>query len=108
VARGKTRRDRAAVLADIAQITRARWANRVLNTTLTGQGPDSKAAPRLAARPRRPPGALETELFGKRLFVTDHDEWTVTDVVAGYRSQNDVESGFRQLKDSPPRRVPRR
>jgi hypothetical protein len=38
--------------------------------------------------------ALETELFGKRLLVTDHDDWTVTEIVAGYRSQNDVESGF--------------
>jgi len=43
--------------------------------------------------------ALETELFGKRLLVTDHDDWTIAEVVAGYRSQNDVESGFRQLKD---------
>ena len=42
---------------------------------------------------------LETEIFGKRLLVTDHDDWTVPEVVAGYRSQNDVESGFRQLKD---------
>ena len=42
---------------------------------------------------------LETELFGKRLLVTDHDDWTVAEVVTGYRSQNDVESGFRQLKD---------
>jgi transposase len=37
--------------------------------------------------------------FGKRLLVTDHDNWTIAQVVAGYRSQNDVESGFRQLKD---------
>jgi transposase len=43
--------------------------------------------------------ALETELFGKRLLVTDHDHWTIAEVLAGYRSQNDVESGFRQLKD---------
>jgi len=42
---------------------------------------------------------LETEIFGKRLLVTDHDHWAVSEVVAGYRSQNDVESGFRQLKD---------
>ena len=37
-------------------------------------------------------------LPGKRLLVTDQDHWTVPEVVAGYRSQNDVESGFRQLK----------
>jgi hypothetical protein len=42
---------------------------------------------------------LETQIFGKRLLVTDHDDWTAAEVVAGYRSQNDVESGFRQLKD---------
>ena len=35
----------------------------------------------------------------KRILVTDHDDWTMTDIVAGYRSQSDVESGFRQLKD---------
>ncbi len=38
-------------------------------------------------------------MFGKRLLVTDHDHWAISEVVAGYRSQNDVESGFRQLKD---------
>ena len=42
---------------------------------------------------------LEEEILGKRLLVTDQDEWSVAEVVAGYRSQNDVESGFRQLKD---------
>jgi len=31
--------------------------------------------------------------------VTDHNDWTTAEVVAGYRSQNDVESGFRRLKD---------
>ncbi len=39
------------------------------------------------------------ELFGKRILVTDHDDWPVAEVVAGYRSQSDVEAGFRQLKD---------
>ncbi len=43
--------------------------------------------------------ALETETFGKRVLVTDQDQWTVTEVVTGYRSQNDVESLSRQLKD---------
>ncbi len=42
---------------------------------------------------------LETELFGKRILVTDHDDWPVTDLIAAYRSQNDAERGFRQLKD---------
>jgi len=43
--------------------------------------------------------ALETEVFGKRVLVTDHDLWPVTDVVAAYRSQSDAEFSFRQLKD---------
>ena len=39
LARGKTRRDRAAVLTEISRITKARWVNRVLTTTLTGDTP---------------------------------------------------------------------
>jgi len=97
LARGKTRRDRTAVLANITRITRPRWVNRVLSTTLTGQTPaDLRLTWQLDPAARK---ALETELFGKRLLVSDHDDWTIADVVAGYRSQNDVESGFRQLKD---------
>jgi len=97
LARGKTRRLPDAVQAEVARITRPRWVTRVLTTQLTGTTP---ATMRLtwhidpAARQE-----LETEIFGKRLLVTDHDHWTVPQVVAGYRSQNDVESGFRQLKD---------
>jgi len=97
LARGKTRRDRTAILANIAAITRPRWINRVLSTDLTGQDPaDLRLTWQIDNTARK---ALETELFGKRLLVTDHDDWTVSDVVVGYRSQNDVESGFRQLKD---------
>jgi transposase len=97
LARGKTRREPDAVQTNIDTITGPRWVARVLTTQLTGTTP---ATMRLtwhidpAARK-----ALETEIFGKRLLVTDHDHWTTAEVVAGYRSQNDVESGFRQLKD---------
>jgi transposase len=97
LARGKTRRLPDAVQANIDTITGPRWVCRVLTTQLSGTTP---ATMRLtwqidpAARK-----ALETEIFGKRLLVTDHDHWTIPQVVAGYRSQNDVESGFRQLKD---------
>jgi transposase len=97
LARGKTSRDRAALLANINQITKARWVNRVLTTTLTGDTPaEMRLSFTLDKAARK---ALETELFGTRLLVTDHDDWTPTEVVAGSRSQNDVESGFRQLKD---------
>src|SRR5674476_1040677 len=97
LARGKTRREPDAVQAEVTRITHPRWVARVLTTQLTGT---TAATMRLtwqiddAARK-----ALESEIFGKRLLVTDHDDWAVPEVVAGYRCQNDVESGFRQLKD---------
>jgi transposase len=97
LARGKTRRGPAAVQANIDTITGPRWVARVLTTELTGTTPAD-----LRLTWRIDPGArktLETQIFGKRLLVTDHDDWTTAEVVAGYRSQNDVESGFRQLKD---------
>jgi transposase len=97
LARGRTRRNRAGVEAEIASIVKDPWVKRILTPTLTG---DTPAEHRLtwhiddSAR-----AALEDELFGKRVLVTDHDDWPVTDVVAGYRSQSDAEFGFRQLKD---------
>lgn len=94
LSRGKTRRNRAAVQAAITAITAPRWVARVLTTELTGKTP---AKMRLTWRiDPVARAALETEIFGKRLLVTDQDHWTVSEVVAGYRSQNDVESGFRR------------
>ncbi len=43
--------------------------------------------------------ALEDEVFGKRVLVTDRDAWAVAEVVAAYRPQSEAEFGFRQLKD---------
>ena len=33
------------------------------------------------------------------MLITDHDDWPVAEVIAGYRSQSEAEFGFRQLKD---------
>jgi transposase len=69
----------------------------VLTTTLTG---DTPAEFRLSWR--TDPNArkrLENRIFGKRILFTNRAEWTVAEVVAAYRSQSEVESGFRQLKD---------
>jgi transposase len=96
LARGKTRRQRAAVQAEIAAICKPRWVGQIIKVTLTGQQP---AELRLswrsdnAARRR-----LEQRLFGKRILFTNRD-WPVPEVVAAYRSQSDAEFGFRQLKD---------
>ena len=97
LARGKTRRAPEAVQNAIDQMLRPRWVHRVITTTLTGQIP---AELRLTWHlDETAHAAVATEIFGKRILVTDHDDWTVTDIVAGYRSQSTVESSFRQLKD---------
>jgi transposase len=95
--RGRTRRGRAAVEADIAKITRPRWLNRVITITVTGDKPSQmRLTWTVDDQARR---ELETELFGKRILVTSRDDWPAPEVVAGYRSQSDAEAGFRQLKD---------
>ena len=97
LARGRTRRDRGAVERQITTILRPRWVADVITATLTGDAP---ATFRLlwhtdqAARRR-----LERRIFGKRILFTNRDEWTTAEVVAAYRSQSEVEAGFRQLKD---------
>lgn len=97
LARGKTRRDRDKVEAAIETILRPRWVNRVMPWTLTGQSPAEFRLTFTIDDQAR--AALETELFGKRILVTDHDDWPIAEVVASYRSQSEVEAGFRQLKD---------
>jgi transposase len=97
LARGKTRREKAAVEGEITTICRDSWVKRVVSPTLTG---DTPAEHRLtftinnAAR-----AALEDEVFGKRVLITSREDWPIADVVAGYRCQSDAEFAFRQLKD---------
>ncbi len=95
--RGRTRRDKAAVETEITKITRPRWLNRVITTTLAGDKPSQlRLTWTVDDAARR---ELEAELFGKRVLVTSRDDWPAPEVVAGYRSQSDAEAGFRQLKD---------
>jgi len=97
LARGKTRRARAAVEADIATIVKPRWVSQVITTTLSGEDPaDLRLSWRIDTRAR---ARLERRQFGKRILFTNRDHWTPADVVAAYRSQSEVESGFRQQKD---------
>jgi len=97
LARGKTRRQRQAVEAEIAAICKPRWVGQIITTTLTG---DTPAELRLSWRTdTRARNRLEAKLFGKRILFTNRDTWPVADVVAAYRSQSEVEAGFRQLKD---------
>jgi transposase len=95
--RGRTRRDKTAVQAEITKITRPRWLNRVITTTLAGDKPSQLRLTWTVDEPGR--RKLETGLFGKQILVTSRDDWPAPEVVAGYRSQSDAEAGFRQLKD---------
>jgi transposase len=97
LARGKTRRGRDAVEADIAAILKPRWVREVLTVTLTGEDPSTF---RLTWRTdQNARNRLESRIFGKRILFTNRDTWSVGDVVAAYRSQSEVEAGFRQHKD---------
>jgi transposase len=95
--RGRTRRPKDKVTAEIGQIVKDPWVRRVLTWHLSG---DTPAEFRLSWQiDEQAQAALADEVFGKRILVTDHEDWPVADVVAAYRSQSEAEFGFRQLKD---------
>lgn len=97
LAGGRTRRQQEAVVAEITDILAPRWLDRVIFWELSGTLPaELRLTYRVDASARR---RLEREIFGKRILFTDRDDWTQAQVVAAYRSQAVVESGFRQLKD---------
>jgi len=97
LARGKTRRARAKVEAEIETITRRPWVRRVVTWQLDGQQPRDLRLTWSADQAAR--AALEEEIFGKHVLMTDHDDWPAAEVIAGYRSQSEAEFSFRQLKD---------
>ena len=94
---GRTRRPRDKVEAEIASIISKPWVRRVIRWELTGDQPKD-----LRLTWHTDPGAraaLEEEIFGKHVLITDHDDWPAAEVIAGYRSQSEAEFSFRQLKD---------
>src|SRR6266705_2558213 len=95
--RGKTRRPRDKVEAEIAAITGKPWVRRVIRWELTGVQPKDLRLTWHADQDAR--AALEEEIFGKHVLITDHDDWPAAEVIAGYRSQSEAEFSFRQLKD---------
>ncbi len=98
LARGRTRRSRDKVETEIASITTKPWVRRVVNWDLAGDQPkDLRLSWQLDPDARQ---ALEDEIFGKHVLITSHNDWPLTEVVAGYRSQSEAEFGFRQLKDT--------
>ena len=99
LARGRTRKAKDKVQAEIAQILAPRWVSRVVSTTLSGEQPNEL---RLSFRTdEKARAALEEELFGKRILFTDKtpEQAGTAQIVAEYRSQESVEGDFRQMKD---------
>jgi transposase len=97
LARGRTRKNAAAIQSEIDKILAPRWLDRIITVTLTG---DTPATRRLIWRTdTRARHRLEDDIFGKRILFTNRHTWPVADVVAAYRTQPDVEGSFRQLKD---------
>lgn len=95
--RGKTRRQKPAVQQEIDAICSARWVARCVSTTLVGTTPKTlRLEYRIDEAARQ---ALEDELFGKRILFSDHEHWSIPEIVAAYRSQWQVEADFRQMKD---------
>jgi transposase len=98
LARGKTRRGKDKVAAEIEAITAKPWVRRVIRWELSGEQPkDLRLTWSIDPDAR---AALEEELFGKHVLITDHDGWPVAEVIAGYRSQSEAEFSFRQMKDT--------
>ena len=99
LARGKTRKAKDKVEAEIAQILAPRWVSRVVSTTLSGEDPKEL---RLSfSTDEKARAVLEEELFGKRILFSDKTpgESSTAQIVAEYRSQESVEADFRQMKD---------
>ncbi|MGH3423021.1 MAG: IS1634 family transposase, partial [Streptosporangiaceae bacterium] len=73
------------------------WVRRVITWELAGDAPRGlRLAWSIDAAGR---AALEEEIFGKHVLITDHDDWTPAEVISGYRSQSEAEFSFRQMKD---------
>jgi transposase len=97
LARGRTRRSRDKVEAEITAITAKPWVRRIITWELSGDQPKNLRLTWSVDQEAR--GALEEEIFGKHVLITSHDNWPVPEVIAGYRSQSEAEFSFRQMKD---------
>lgn len=88
-------RDEAA--AEIARITSFPWGNRVLRTDLTGAEPGDLTLRWWIDESAR--SRLHRDLFGRQLLVTDHDDWSVAQVITAYRARHRLDTTLKQLAD---------
>lgn len=96
LAAGSYRHSRDQALAEVARITRVRWVERVLVTSLESNPMRLRWHVDEAARAR-----VAEEFFGKQLLVTDRDGWPVAELVTAYRARYHLESTFARLAEPP-------
>lgn len=96
LARGKQRRSRAAIEAQVAQRLRGQHLREILDVRVSGSGKTLTLAYTVdyAALER-----LEREWFGRLVLMTDQHDWTTAEIINAYRGQSVVEGVFRTLKD---------
>ena len=97
--RGKTRRSRDAVAAEITTLCKDPWIRQILTWQLAGDTPSQLRLTWTIDDTART--ALETELFGKRVLVTNRDTWPITDVVAATDPNPTPSSGSANSKTPP-------
>lgn len=92
---GSRRWSRSELMTEVGRITRFRWGDRVL-TTQVSDGADGRPQLRWHVD-ERALARLRSDLFGKQLLTTDHDDWPVSQVITAYRSRYHLESTLRYL-----------
>ncbi len=102
LARGKTRRSKDKVQAEIEEITRKPWVRRVITWQLDGDQPKDLRLTRAVDPGAR--AALEEEIFGKHVLITGHDDWPAAEVIAGTGRPGPI-SQLGLLKSAFPRAV---
>ena len=96
LARGKQRRSRAAIEAQVAERLRGQHLREILDVRVRGRGKTLSLAYTVdhSALDR-----LEREWFGRLVLMTDQHDWTTAEIITAYRGQSVVEGVFRTLKD---------
>ena len=96
LARGRQRRPRAAIEAQVAERLRGQHLREVLTVRLRGRG---RALTLDYTVDRAALDRLEREWFGRLVLMTDQHDWTTAEIIGAYRGQAVVEGVFRTLKD---------